>query len=202
MKAVILTGGKGGRLMPLTQNIRKAYLSLGSKRVIDHIIDRLPKGTDYSISENDIGAAAAVAESLEGSEPVMVVCGDNYFSENFDGFIKAFTGKPLVGIYDIGAREMAKNYGVVELDSKGKIAWFIEKPKKPKDSLVSTGIYIFPPGVFHLVRHFAELNPKKNLGDLIKHLVVNTPAVYSYLFAGVWLDIGTPESYQKAQSIV
>ena len=44
MQAVILVGGKGERLMPLTRNTRKAYLPLGNKRVVDHIIDRLPKG--------------------------------------------------------------------------------------------------------------------------------------------------------------
>jgi len=39
MRAVILAGGKGERLMPLTENTHKAYLPLGDKRVIDHIIE-------------------------------------------------------------------------------------------------------------------------------------------------------------------
>lgn len=53
MRAVILAGGKGERLRPLTENTRKAFLPLGGKRVVDHIIDRLPKGTAFHRVYND-----------------------------------------------------------------------------------------------------------------------------------------------------
>jgi len=203
MKAVILIGGKGERLKPLTESTRKAYLPLGNKRVIDHIIERLPKGMPYSISENDMGAGAAIAEALEGSEPIMVICGDNYFSEGFEDFVGAFRGHPLVGVYDIGDRELAKNYGVVEITKNHRLVWITEKPKNPLSTVVSTGIYIFPPQVFGIAKRFAEAHPRQNLGDFIKFLMVFSPTPpEGYLFKGVWFDIGDHKSYQKAQSIV
>lgn len=197
VRAVILTGGKGERLMPLTQNIRKAYLPLGEKRVIDHIIDRLPKGMPFSISENDSGAMAALSEVLIGNEPVMIICGDNYFSDNLDGFIEAFKGDTLVGIYDIRDKRKARNYGVVEVYGE-QIIHITEKPLYSLSTLVSTGLYTFPPRVFPCVHRFAELNPTANPGDLIKHIILFAPPVYSYLFRGLWLDIGTKESYEEA----
>ncbi|GAI09555.1 unnamed protein product [marine sediment metagenome] len=201
MRAVILVGGKGKRLMPLTQNIRKAYLPLGNKRVVDHIIDRLPKGISFSISENDSGAMAAISEALTGEEPVMVICGDNYFGESLDGFVQTFTRNTLIGIYDIEDKEKAKKYGVVETYPSGRIRRFYEKPEKPNSTLVSTGIYIFPPVLYQGIKQFARLSPDINLGDLINQLNQYHP-VHSYLFEGVWFDIGSHESYQEALKVV
>lgn len=197
MRAVILTGGSGTRLKPLTENTRKAYLPLGGKRVVDHIIDRLPQGMQYSISENDSGAVAAISESLTGYEPVMVVCGDNYFSESLDGFAKAYSDNVLVGIYDVKEKTKAKNFGVIKLHPDGKLKEISEKPSRPKGTLVSTGIYLFHPNVFATVKSFARFSPKANIGNLIASVMLFGP-VYTYLFKGKWIDIGTFGSYQEA----
>ena len=113
MRAVILIGGKGERLMPLTQYTRKAYLPLGDERVIDHLIDRLPKGLSFEISKDNDGAIAAVSHSIKDNQPLMVICGDNYFSEDLDGFISAYAGYTLVGVYDVKSLERARSLGVV-----------------------------------------------------------------------------------------
>ena len=203
MRAVILTGGKGERLMPLTKDTRKAYLPLGNKGVIDHIIDRLPKDIDYSITENDGGALAAVAEALTGNDPVLVICGDNYFTASLDGFVKAFGDgkKLLIAVYDVQDKELAQNYGVVEVLPMGRIKRFAEKPYRPASTIVSTGIYIFPQILFERVRRLAALYPKANIGDLLINLMYFC-SVYAYQLDGVWIDIGTPENYRKAQEIV
>lgn len=202
MQAVILVGGKGERLMPLTKDIKKAYLPLGSKRVIDQIIDRLPKGMPYSISENDVGAIAAVAEYMEGNEPIMVICGDNYFSSPLDGFAEAYDGNMLVAVYDVKDLELAKRYGVVGIYyPSGRIRDLIEKPAHPRSTLVSTGLYIFPPVLFDSAKRYSEVAPNGQLGDLIRRIVFYHP-VEAYLLGGVWIDIGTHESYKEAQELV
>lgn len=203
MRAVILTGGKGERLKPLTDDTRKAFLPLGNKRVVDHIIDRLPSGMLWSISENDSGALVAIAEALKvakDSKPLMVICGDNYFSENLDGFISAYAGYTLVGVYNVKSLEQARHLGVIELCRDGRqISQITEKPKYPATTLVSTGLYIFPPEVFRHIRNLAMTQPTLNLGELIRYILSYEP-VYSYLFKGVWLDIGTMENYVEAIS--
>jgi len=200
IQAVILIGGKGERMLPLTRNIRKAYLPLGKKRVIDHIIDRLPKGMPLAISVNDGGSVAAISEALKGDEPTMVICGDNYFSENLDGFVQAFTGETLIGIYDVKEKEKAKKYGVVETYPSGRVRGFYEKPEEPKTTLVSTGLYIIPPKLYQVIRQSPRL-PDMNLGDLIAQLIEYHP-VHSYLIKGIWFDIGSPESYHEALRLV
>lgn len=199
MRAVILAGGKGERLMPLTKNTRKAYLPLGGKRVVDHIIERLPKGTPWSISENDNGAVAALAEALpKDNNPVMIICGDNYFSENLEGFISAYAGYTLVGIYDVGSISRARNFGVVELHRDGRqISQIMEKPRHPTTTMVSTGLYIFPPQLFSLIRDLAVARPRGNLGEMVRCILFTDP-VYGHLFKGLWFDIGSRESYEEA----
>lgn len=198
MRAVILTGGKGERLKPLTDNTRKAFLPLGNKRVIDHIIDRLPRGLKYEISEDDSGAVSAVSHSIKNRQPLMVIAGDNYFSENLDGFISAYAGYTLVGVYDVKSLEQARHLGVIELHrDERQISRITEKPAHPATTLVSTGLYIFSPPVFRLINIYADLQPRANLGELIGHLLFFDP-VYSYLFRGKWFDIGTRESYEEA----
>ena len=197
MRCVILCGGKGERLMPLTKSTKKAYLPLGQKRVIDHIIDRIPRGMPYSISLNDNGALAALEEAISGDEPIMVICGDNYFSENLGAFASAFEGKTMVGIYDIGDKERAKQYGVVELSPEGQILRLIEKPQHPDTTLVSLGLYVFPPQTFPLISDLAAINLKGNLGLAIIH-IMTCESVYGFLVQGTCFDIGTPWGYLAA----
>ncbi|MBA7624610.1 Glucose-1-phosphate thymidylyltransferase [subsurface metagenome] len=203
MRCVILTGGSGTRLMPLTKDMGKAYLPLGGKRVVDHIIDRLPKGMQWSTSENDIGAPAAIAEALpKDNSPVMVICGDNYFSESLDSFISTYAGYTLIGVYDVKSRKKAQSFGVIELHrNERQISQIKEKPMHPATTLVSTGLYIFPPEVFGYIRDLAMAKPRGNLGELIQHILAFSP-VYGYLFKGAWFDIGTIESYKEALKVV
>jgi len=198
VRAVILIGGGGERLRPLTDKTRKAFLPLGSKRVIDHIMDRLPKGLKVEISEDDSGAISAVSHCLKDNQPLMVIAGDNYFSQNLDSFISAYAGYTLVGVYDIKSRKKAQNFGVVHLHRDGRqISRLIEKPSQPLTTLVSTGLYIFPPQVFTHIRNLVANKPKGNLGEIIQYIMAFEP-VYAYSIEGEWFDIGTKASYQAA----
>lgn len=202
MKCVILTGGSGSRLMPLTESIRKAYLPLGGKRVFDHILDRLPGGLNVEISDDDAGAIAAVSHAIKDNQPMLIVCGDNYFSESLDTFVSAYAGYTLVGIYDVKSRKKAANFGLVDLHRDGRqIRKITEKPAYPLTTLVSTGLYIFPPEVFSYIQNLAAARPRGNLGDLIKYILGFEP-VYGFLIKGKWIDIGTTESYQEALKII
>lgn len=198
MRCMILCGGKGERLMPLTKDIKKAFLPLGEKRVVDHIIDRLPVGMHYTISLNDDGAIAALAEVAKGDEPIMVTCGDNYFSCSLDSFTVTFNGETLIGVHEVKSKEMAKQCGVVEFYlGDRQLKSLIEKPERPQTKLVSAGLYIFPPHVFDRIHKLAEVIPKGNLGIVINHIMTDRP-VYGFLIQGMWVDIGTPEGYNSA----
>ncbi len=211
MRAIVLTGGKGTRLLPLTEKVKKAYLPLGSKRVIDHVLDRIPTNIfDIIISADDSGALSALANALTGGIPIMVVCGDNYFTENLTAFYRmymwerALTFYPylsMIAVYDVGDPTLAKNYGVVSVFPDGTVRSFEEKPEKPTSTLVSTGIYMFPPALFPRIRALAKSNPEGNLGLVIKDFYPRR-TVQTYTMGGFWIDMGTHETYKLAQEYV
>jgi glucose-1-phosphate thymidylyltransferase len=207
MRAVILAGGKGERLRPLTDNTRKAYLPLGEKRIIDHIIDSLPVGMRFEITEDDTGAASAISHAIKEIEPldqpILVIGGDNYFSVTLHSFISVYDVFTQIGVYDVGSLEKAKNYGVVKFygEVSRRISSFQEKPQHPAGTFVSMGLYIFPPSVFDIIHKFAVEKPTGNSGEIISR-ILDSHAVYGELFGGAWFDIGTIESYQEAQDYI
>lgn len=203
MRTVILTGGKGERLKPLTDNIRKAYLPLGEKRIIDHVIDRLPEGLRFEITADDTGAVSAISHAIKEIEPVeqdlMVISGDNYINEALHSFISVYDGSTQIGVYNVNNLEQAKKYGVVQFYSgEERIRSLKEKPQEPESTLVSMGLYIFPPSVFDIIHELAAKNPTGNAGDIISR-ILGSHVVYGYLFSGPWFDIGSIENYQAAQ---
>ncbi len=203
MKIVILTGGKGSRLVKFSHHTRKAYLPLGNKRVLDHILERVSEVSHgvscFYTSENDAGAAAAVAEALTGAEPVMVVCGDNYFEDSFVDFVAAYRGELLAALYDVGSLERARRYGVVEVDGEGNLVSLVEKPDHPASTLICCGLYIIPPERFHLFRSYGALKPQANIGDVLSFLrnFHNIP-IQTFKVSGAWFDVGSYEGYERA----
>lgn len=199
IRVVILTGGKGSRLTPLTYTTRKSYLPLGNKTLLEHIIDRLPSKVKPEISTDNSGVISAINNALRDNSPTMVICGDNYFEFSINDFIKSFNKDTLIAIYDVKDKSKAQQLGVVKLNKEHRITKIIEKPKKPATTLVSTGIYIFPPKVFPLINRYAKTNPTVNIGQLIGYLMQCGEEVFGHIIDGIWFDIGTPESYAEAK---
>jgi len=130
---------------------------------------------DFWIKENNI------------KEDLLVIAGDNYFEFALADFIAAYDGyNTLVAIHDIGDREKAKHFGVVQLGDNNRIAKLEEKPNKPVSSIVSTACYIFPPRVFS---YLSECGSRDNLGNLIAYIIDND-RVNGYLFLEDWFDVG------------
>jgi glucose-1-phosphate thymidylyltransferase len=223
MKCLILAGGFGTRLYPLTLYRAKALLEHKGKPILTHIVDKVPQGIDILISVNkkfetgfrhweksidrqveicveDVsteehkkGAASALnfwIETKNINDDLLVIAGDNYFEFGLAEFIDAYNGKnTLVAIYDIGDKNKASQFGVVQLDGH-KIVKFEEKPAKPKSSLIATACYILPPRVFPLLRQYCSGGKRDNLGSFISHLIT-TDEVHGYLFTEPWFDIGS-----------
>lgn len=109
----------------------------------------------YEIQKEAGGIAQgiALAESFADEKPLLVVLGDNIFfydlKKSVEDFSKTEKGAKIFAI------EMAtdsKQYGVVEVDSAGKVLSIEEKPENPKSNLVQTGIYMYDRRVFDFIR--------------------------------------------------
>ncbi|MBI4181695.1 MAG: nucleotidyltransferase family protein [Candidatus Aenigmarchaeota archaeon] len=138
------------------------------------------------------------SEQVEG--PLLVMAGDNVLESGLFGLLLLYRERKatVVGVTDVRDPSRAARYGVVELDPKGKITSFEEKPSQPRSTLASTGVYVLTGPVVALVPQYLRDHQGDRMGDFIAWLVRREP-VYGYVFPGKWFDIGSAEEYQQAE---
>jgi len=150
---------------------------------------------EISTEQQKLGAVGSLNFWIEDksiNEDLLVIAGDNYFEFNLAQFIARYDGKhTLVAVYDIGDKNKATQFGVVQLD-KHRIVKFQEKPSKPESSLIATACYIFPQRIFHYIHQYCQQGKRDNLGSLIAYLV-DQEEVHAYAFTEPWVDIGSAE---------
>lgn len=155
--------------------------------------------------EEKPGALRALANVVSGlADDCLVVAGDNVFTSDLRGLVDEFrrrSGSTVIGLYDVGNLELARNYGVVKIDEDFRIISMEEKPSSPESTLVSTGIYLFPRKVLSRFMEYIECGGSSDeLGRFIKWLICQEP-VYGYPLSGIWYDVGTHEMYRKALEV-
>jgi glucose-1-phosphate thymidylyltransferase len=146
-----------------------------------------------------VGALAQLVERESLSEDTLVIAGDNVVSFDVSAFLDYFQerGTPVLAAYDVGSREKAASYGLVELEGD-RVVDFQEKPEKPQSTLVSIACYGLTAETLPLLEEYlADGNNPDEPGWFIQWLQARQ-AVYAYAFEDAWFDIGTPESYLDA----
>jgi len=146
-----------------------------------------------------IGALAQLVEREGIEEDLVVVAGDNLISFDVSEFVDFFEAKsaPALAAYDVGSRERATSYGLVELEDD-RVVDFQEKPDDPNSTLVSIACYAFTADTVGLLEtYLAEDNNPDEPGWFIQWLQ-SREDTYAFTFDGAWFDIGTPESYLEA----
>ena len=93
--------------------------------------------TDDSNRLGAIGDIDLVLTEAQIDDDIIVVAGDNLFSHSLEAFGEFCreTGKPVLGVYDVGNLEEIKKYNAIEIDADGHITFFEEKPTEPKSTL-------------------------------------------------------------------
>ena len=146
-----------------------------------------------------VGALAQLVDREGVDDDLLVIAGDNLISFDVADFLDAFQahGAPTLAAYDVGSRERARSYGLVDLDGD-RVVDFQEKPDEPKSTLVSIACYAFPASAVDLLsRYLEDDNNPDEPGWFVQWLQAREPT-YAYTFEGAWFDIGTPESYLDA----
>ena len=137
-------------------------------------------------------------ESIEGD--IMVVAGDNLFEFDMNDFLKFARDKGgiSIAVHDIGSLELAKNFGVVKVDEDSRVVDFDEKPANPQSTLISTGIYYFPKDKVAFINEYVKMQNKLDAPGHYIGWLSKRDKVYGFAFPEDWYDIGTMESYKKA----
>ncbi|MEI7512850.1 MAG: sugar phosphate nucleotidyltransferase [Candidatus Uhrbacteria bacterium] len=227
MKGIICAGGKGTRLAPLTNITNKHLLPVGSKQMVmyplqtmleagirdimvvtgpDHagdFMNLLGSGEKfgcrltYRIQDESGGIAQALgmAEEFIGQDHCTVILGDNIFEDNFLAPISSFQGGGLIFYKPVAD---AQRFGVVELDSMGRVLSIEEKPQNPKSNFASVGLYVFDHRVFDIIKTLKpSARGEYEITDIQKAYLTNNELVAKPI-RGFWTDAGTFDSLKRA----
>ena len=154
--------------------------------------------TEESEKFGVVGALGQLVEREGIDDDLLVVAGDNLIGFDLPVFVDYFerTGAATLAAHDVGDREKAKSYGLVELDGD-RVVDFQEKPAEPKSTLVSIACYAFPAESLRFDEYLAGDNNPDEPGWFLQWLQSREP-VHAYVFEEPWFDVGTPESYLEA----
>ena len=221
MRAIILAGGKGTRLAPLTEVIPKPLVPIDGKPILEIVIRQLAHygfrritlavgymsdlikayfqdgakwgvAIDYSCEPSPLGTVGPLA-LIEGlHETFLLMNADVLTNLDYQKLLQFHQSQG--GIATIGAyqKKVTIDLGVIIQDGEHRIKGYIEKPTETH--LVSMGIYVFEPDVLRFINGQDYLD----FPDLVNILLAHGVLVNYYPFQVYWLDIGRHEDYQKA----
>jgi len=222
--AVLMAGGKGERLRPLTENTPKPLLKVGDKAIIDYNVDSL---ISYGV-ENIHVTTNYLAEQLEEhfieerhgikvncvrekeflgtiasvklipyikNEEILIMNSDLFTNIDFEDFYNHFLEEDA----DMSAAAIPYSinvpYGIFEMEGRN-IQRITEKPTY--NYYANAGIYLIKKSMLDLIPD----NVYFNATDFIDLLISYGKTVIRYPLVGYWIDIGKPADYQKAQDFV
>jgi dTDP-glucose pyrophosphorylase len=221
--AVIMAGGRGQRLQPLTDFTPKPLLKVGDKPIMEHNLNRLAMFgiDDYWISvkylgkqiedhfgdgkqkninieyiwENEpLGTIGAVSQVVNFKHDyVLVTNSDLLTNMDYEQFFLEFIKKEADLAVLTIPYQVNIPYAVLETE-KGEVKSFKEKP---------TYTYYSNGGIYLMRREMLAFIPQNtffNATDLMEELVQKNKKIISYPFSGYWLDVGKHEDFEKAQN--
>lgn len=165
-----------------------------------HIVDDGTTSNDDRLGA--IGDIGYVLRTCNIDDDLVVVAGDNLFSGTLEDFVKTAKQRGiLVGVYDVGDLEQIRKYNNLGLDDEGRITHFEEKPQTPVSTVTAIALYHYPRAVLPwLHRYLADGKNPDQPGRLVEWLFPQIPC-YTYRITGIWLDIGSRETYDEAQRL-
>jgi len=170
--------------------------------------ERWAKGKDVRVhndgttSNDDRLGAIGDIQFVGLDDDALVVAGDNLFDyslADYETYWRAKDGS-CVAVLDVGDPELAKKYGIVDVDSDDRIVGFVEKPENPPTTLCATATYLYNrEHVQQVQTYLAEGNPPDQPGNYVAWLHTRAP-VYAYRFRGEWYDIGDRDQLLEADN--
>jgi dTDP-glucose pyrophosphorylase/CBS domain-containing protein len=220
LQAVIMAGGFGTRLQPLTENMPKPMLPVGGKPLMELVIEKLrqvgirrvnitthyksEKITDhfgdgsafgvelnYVNEDKPLGTGGALGLIKTPTEPLLVINGDILTQVDFRAMLAYHQEHHADLTVAVRRYDLRVPYGVIECNGS-RVCALKEKPQM--HFLVNAGVYLLEPSVYEFIpngKHF-------NMTDLIQWLIDSDRIVTSFPIIEYWLDIGQLADYEQA----
>ena len=230
--AVIPVAGVGTRLRPHTYTLPKVLLHVAGKPILAHILDDLPglgisevvlivgymgeRVQDYvgrhypklkvhyvdQPERLGLGHAVSLARTAADDRPVLIILGDTIFEAD----LRSVIGGPT---HSVGVKQVEdpRRFGIVEVNSDGKVTRMVEKPEHPTSNLAITGIYYFT-NAGPLFAALDELQKKNirtkgefQLTDAMQLLVERGGTITTFPVEG-WHDCGKTETLLETNRVL
>jgi NDP-sugar pyrophosphorylase family protein len=226
LRAVILAGGKGTRLQPFTVSFPKPLVPLGDRPVLEVLVCRLLRFgiTDITLTlghlaelvkayfghrkqlldriclsfveeEKPTGTAGSLSLVPGLEETFLVMNGDLLTNLDFHALVRWHRQQGALLTIATHKRQVKLDLGVIEFDTNQRITGYHEKPQTTYH--VSMGIYVYEPAVLRHIEHAQYLD----FPELVLRLLALGEKVCAYPTDCLWLDIGRPDDYARAQEL-
>ncbi|NJQ08176.1 mannose-1-phosphate guanyltransferase [Streptomyces lonarensis] len=232
MKAVVMAGGSGTRLRPMTASMPKPLLPVVNRPIMEHVLrllkrhgltetvvtvqflaslvknyfgdgEELGMELTYANEEKPLGTAGSVknAEEALKDDSFLVISGDALTDFDLTELIRFHRERGALVTVCLTRVPNPLEFGITIVDDEGRVERFLEKPTWGQvfSDTVNTGIYVMEPEVFDYVDPDVPVDWS---GDVFPRLMKEGRPVYGYVAEGYWEDVGTHESYVKAQADV
>lgn len=223
MKAVIIAGGEGTRLRPLTEYLPKPLVRLCGRPILAYLLDwllengfddcvlalghrgeqiraycdahPLPMRIAYSQEDTPLGTAGAVRHALHENVPTLVLSADALCDFSLREAVQRHGERGALATVLTTRLDDPREYGAVLAAQDGRVTALVEKPaySQVADTLVSTGIYL-------LSAQAVERLPAQGdfAFDFFPALLQENEPLYTDTLPGYWCDVGDPDAYRKA----
>lgn len=221
LQAVIMAGGFGTRLLPLTEEVPKPMLPVGGRPLIERIVQQLQQagihrlnitthykpekivehfgsgsafGVDINYVNEDLplGTGGALRLMARPDSPFLVVNGDVLTGIDYRQMLEYHKDHGADMTVAVNLHSIKVPYGVVDSDGS-RITGLREKPDLTL--FVNAGIYLLEPTVYNYIPE----NEHFNMTDLIQCLIEAERPVVSFPIREYWLDVGQHPDYERAQ---
>jgi len=227
MQAVIIAGGYGTRLRPLTYTRPKPLIPLLNRPMILHILNRLPREiidvilpVNYMIEQmyeyfqrNDVGRTVRIVEETKPlgtggaiknieellEDRFLVFNGDVISSVNVTDMLKKHEETGGVASIALWEVEDPSAFGAIDLCKGNRITKFVEKPKKGEapSNLINAGVYVFENEVLKYIPAKKQVSIER---EVFPKLIKK--GMYGFKFEGYWADAGTLQNYIRAMKML
>ncbi len=227
IKAVLLVGGLGTRLRSVVPSLPKPLASVGDRPFLELLVRQLQcqgirrlvmctgylaeqiesefgdgHGLDveieYSKEPAPLGTAGAVKLAqryLEERSDFLVLNGDSFVEVDFEALLRFHRGHSGLLSMVVVPVANAGRYGTVRVEAGSRVEGFAEKTGSSSPGLVNAGVYLCKPGIFEYIPD----GPASLERDVFPGILGR--GVYALEQDGMFIDIGTPEDYARAQEI-
>ncbi len=225
MKAVVLVGGEGTRLRPLTETVPKPLLPLVDRPILGHLLDHLvahgvrevimsspyleetfhpfieARASEPAITwvteREALGTGGAIVSVLThlGGEPFFALNGDILTDLDLTAMLARHRERRAAVTIALHHVEDARAFGLVAPDPAGRITEFREKPPDAVPGDINAGTYVLDPSALGAWPTGTRLSIET---EIFPALIESGAAVFGFETDAYWLDLGTPEQYLRA----